>query len=100
MVEVDLVRQNITVYRHVEAEWLDGQGAGVRQQTVIDIPVVQNVREPLAGQLDHFIALARGKIDMGEELATLRAPHAVIAQVVEYAERDTLGTTGRRSPSK
>ena len=61
MVEVDLVRQDITVYRHIEAGWLDGTGAGVRQQTVIDIPVVENMREPLAGQLEHFIALARDR---------------------------------------
>ena len=47
MVEVDLVRQDVTVYRHIGGEWLEGAGAGVRQQTVIDIPVVQNMREPL-----------------------------------------------------
>ena len=46
LVEVDLVRQDVTVYHHVEGEWLGGRG-GVRQQTVIDIPVVQNMREPL-----------------------------------------------------
>ena len=66
----------------------------MRQQTVIDIPVVQNMREPLAGQLDHFIALASGQLDAGEELATLRAPHAVVAQVIDYADRDTMGTSG------
>jgi predicted dehydrogenase len=88
MVEVDLVRQDVTVYRHVEGEWLDGQNAGVRQQTVIDIPVVYNMREPLAGQLDHFIALADGRLDAAEELATLRSPHAVVAQIVDYAEGD------------
>ncbi len=94
MVEVDLVRQDVTVYRHIEGEWLDGPGGGVRQQTVIDIPVVQNMREPLAGQLGHFIALATGQLDAGEELATLRAPHAVIAHVIDYADRDTMGTSG------
>jgi predicted dehydrogenase len=100
MVEVDLVRQNITVYRHIEGQWLDGQGAGVRQQTVIDIPVVQNVREPLASQLDHFIALARGKLDAREELATLRAPHAVVAQVIDYAGRATPGSAARHTSSQ
>ena len=62
LVEVDLVRQDVTVYHHVEGEWLDGRG-GVRQQTVIDIPVVRNMREPLAGQLDHFKAVFRGRLD-------------------------------------
>jgi predicted dehydrogenase len=91
LIEVDLVRQDVTVYRHVEGAWLDGHNAGVRQQTVIDIPVVQNMREPLADQLDHFIALATGQADAGEELATLRAPHAVVAQVIDYASRDVMG---------
>ena len=94
MVEVDLVRQDVTVYRHIEGEWLQGQVPGVRQQTVIDIPVVQNMREPLAGQLDHFIALVSGQLDAEEELATLRAPHAVVAQVIDYADRDMMGTSG------
>jgi predicted dehydrogenase len=94
LVEVDLVRQDVTVYHHIEGEWLEGQGGGVRQQTVIDIPVVQNVREPLAGQLDHFIALASGQLDAGEELATLRAPHAVVARVIDSAAGDTSGTSG------
>jgi predicted dehydrogenase len=92
LVEVDRVRQDVTVYRHIEGEWLDGQGGGVRQQTVIDIPIVQNMREPLAGQLDHFIALARGQLDAAAELATLRAPHAVVARVIEYADLDAMGT--------
>ena len=90
LVEVDLVRQDVTVYHHVEGEWLDGRG-GVRQQTVIDIPVVQNMREPLAGQLDHFIALARGRRDAEAELATLWSPHAVVARVIDYADRETMG---------
>jgi len=93
LVEVDLVRQDVTVYRHIEGEWLAGQGGGVRQQTVIDIPVVQNMREPLAGQLDHFIALASGQLDAGTELATLRAPHAVVAQVIDDARRATRGAS-------
>jgi predicted dehydrogenase len=88
LVEVDLVRQDVTVYRHIEGEWLDGQSPGVRQQTVIDIPVVHNKREPLASQLNHFIALANGQLDAAEELATLRAPHAVVAQVIDYAAPD------------
>ena len=87
LVEVDLVRQDVTVYHHVEGEWLNGRG-GVRQQTVIDIPVVQNMREPLAAQLDHFIALATGRLDADAELATLLPPHAVVARVIDDADRE------------
>ena len=100
MIEVDLVRQDVTVYRHIEGEWLQGQVPGVRQQTVIDIPAVQNIREPLAGQLEHFIALVSGQLDAEEELATLRAPHAVVAQVIDCADRDMMGTSGREENQK
>jgi predicted dehydrogenase len=96
LVEVDLVRQDVTVYRHVDTDWLDDSGTGIRQQTVIDIPVVQNAREPLAGQLDHFIALATGQADAATELETLLPPHAVVAQVMEYADRDTFGVTSEQ----
>ena len=100
MVEVDLVRQDVTVYRHIEGEWLDGQIPGVRQQTVIDIPAVQNIREPLAGQLEHFIGLVSGQFDAEEELATLRAPHAIVAQLIEYAAHDMIGTSGDEEDRK
>jgi predicted dehydrogenase len=99
LVEVDLVRQDVTVYHHVEGEWLDGRG-GVREQTVIDIPVVRNMREPLAAQLDHFIALARGQLDAEAELATLWSPHVVVAQVIDYAEREAMGTLPMAVPER
>jgi predicted dehydrogenase len=83
MVEVDLVRQDITVYRHVGADFLESEGHGYRQQTVMDIPVVQNAREPLVSQLEHFVALATGEADAAAELDSLRAPHAVVAKIVE-----------------
>ena len=83
MVEVDLVRQDITVYRHVGADFLESEGHGYRQQTVMDIPVVQNAREPLVSQLEHFVALATGEADAAAELDSLRAPHAVVARIVE-----------------
>ena len=83
MVEVDLVRQDITVYRHVGADFLESEGHGYRQQTVMDIPVVQNAREPLISQLEHFVALASGEADATAELESLRAPHAVVAKIVE-----------------
>ncbi len=97
LVEVDLLRQDVTVYRQIEGEWLDGQGGGVREQTVIDIPVVHNAREPLAAQLDHFVALASGRLDAAAELATLRAPHAVVAEIVDYAGHDTIRAAGELS---
>ncbi len=87
MVEVDLVRQDVTVYRHVGADFLEGRGAGFRQQTVIDIPVIPYGREPLAGQLDHFLRLIAGEIDPEQELDTLVEPHRLVARVVELGQR-------------
>jgi predicted dehydrogenase len=80
LVEVDLVRQDITVYRHVGADFLSGAQTGYRQQTVIDIPAIEYRQEPLAGQLDHFVALVRGTADAAAELDTLVAPHRVVTQ--------------------
>jgi predicted dehydrogenase len=82
LVEVDLVRQDITVYRHVGADFLSGAQTGYRQQTVIDIPAIEYRHEPLAAQLDHFVALVRGTADAQEELATIVAPHRVIARAM------------------
>ena len=41
LVEVDLVRQDLTVYRHVENEPLHDDGPGYRQQTIIDLPTIR-----------------------------------------------------------
>jgi predicted dehydrogenase len=87
LVEVDLVRQDITVYRHVGADFLDGAHTGYRQQTVIDIPSIEYGKEPLAAQLDHFVDLIRGDADPGAELASLLPPHRVVAQTIESAGR-------------
>jgi predicted dehydrogenase len=94
MIEVDLVRQDITVYRHVGADFLEDGGHGYRQQTVMEIPVVQNAREPLVSQLEHFVALASGEVDATEELESLRAPHAVVAKIVEAGRSNS----GRAAP--
>jgi predicted dehydrogenase len=93
MIEVDLVRQDITVYRHVGADFLEDGGHGYRQQTVMDIPVVQNAREPLVSQLEHFVALASGEADATEELDSLRAPHAVVAEIVEVGRAASMRTS-------
>jgi predicted dehydrogenase len=82
-IEVDLLRQDVTVFRHVGNEFED-TGA-YRQQTVIDIPVIANRREPLIAQLDHFVALVRGEIDHAAERASLLPPHEVVARALAQA---------------
>ncbi len=78
LVELDLLRQDITVYRHVGNAPLDTDGLGYRQQTVIDIPFIPRGGEPLALQFQRFVDLARGNQDADEERRTLLGPHRVI----------------------
>jgi predicted dehydrogenase len=87
LVEVDLVRQDVTVYRHVDADLIEGKNVGYRQQTVIDIPAITNAREPLASQLDHFLTLVRGDGDAERELDSLAPPHQITARAIETARQ-------------
>jgi predicted dehydrogenase len=83
LVEIDLFRRDVTVYRHVGAELIESASGGYRQQTVIDIPALTTASEPLAGQLAYFLELARGNADADAELASLEAPHQLTARAIE-----------------
>ena len=85
LIEVDLLRRDLTVYHHVGADFLPGRDTGYRQQTVIDIPVISDSREPLASQLDQFVGLVRGELDKDEERASILPPHTVLDQVMKSA---------------
>jgi predicted dehydrogenase len=85
LVEIDLLRADVTVYRHVRHE--AARGAGYRAETIIEIPFVRHRGEPLASQLDHFLALIEGRADPEVERATLLEPHAVAARVAASAGR-------------
>ena len=89
-VEVDLVRQDLTVYRHVENEPLHDSGPGYRQQTIIDIPTIQRPREPLATQLDRFVAVVRGEFDAETEIDSLLAPHRVIDSLLHRSAAEDI----------
>ncbi len=84
VIEVDLLRQVITVYRHVQANEFD-QDAGYSQQTIIDIPVMRFLGEPLQLQLQHFVGLVDGTIDAEAELAGILAPHVAIDELTRLA---------------
>lgn len=78
-IAIDLLRQDITIYRHVDhAAADDSTGLGYRQQTVIEIPMIRFQGEPLVTQLDAFVDL----VDSGSDLARVReellAPHIVL----------------------
>lgn len=80
--ELDLLRQNLTVYRHVAHDLTVDGVKGYRAETVIDIPFIRHAGEPLALQLTYFLELIDGRADPVRELDTIPAPHAV-AELVE-----------------
>lgn len=83
-IDVDLLRQSVTVYRHIEESSAD-QDSGYRQQTIIEIPVIRYQGEPLQLQLQHFVDLVVGAGDPAAELESLLPPHRVVARVGESA---------------
>lgn len=86
-IEVDLLRQDVTVYRHVRHEQVTGTPLQYRSETVVDIPFVRHAGEPLALQLHHFVDLVRGRVDADAERRRLVGPHTVASSVVDAAGR-------------
>ncbi|MBN9745850.1 MULTISPECIES: Gfo/Idh/MocA family protein [unclassified Amycolatopsis] len=85
MIEIDLLRRDVTIYRHVSHDSVTPDGLGYRQQTVIEIPELVTAREPLATQLDRFVDLLEGKVDADVERALILPSHEVVAQVLAEA---------------
>ena len=77
LIEVDLLRRTVTVFRHVFGD-ADEDGRGYRQQTSIEIPEITNSREPLAAQFDHFVDLLQGEADADAERRSILPSHAVV----------------------
>jgi predicted dehydrogenase len=77
MIELDLLRQDISVYRNITQEQFVKDAITYRAHTVIDIPFVRHGGEPLALQLAHFVGLLRGGEDPFSDGARLLAPHEV-----------------------
>lgn len=93
VIEVDLLRQVITVYRHVQANEFD-EDAGYSQQTIIDIPVMRFLGEPLQLQLQHFVGLIDGSVDAEAELDGILAPHVVIEELTRLARARPTASPG------
>jgi predicted dehydrogenase len=56
LLEVDLLRRDITIYRNVSEDSLEN-GSGYKQQTIIEIPTLITNTEPLVSQLNHFVSM-------------------------------------------
>jgi predicted dehydrogenase len=85
MIEIDLLRRDVTIYRHVSHDSVTPDGLGYRQQTVIEIPELVTAREPLATQLDRFLELLEGKVDADTERDLILPSHTVVDQVLTQA---------------
>jgi predicted dehydrogenase len=83
--ELDLLRQDIAVYRHVGHQQLVAGMMTYRAETIVDIPFVRHSGEPLALQFNHFLNLIDGQIDAAEELESIIAAHEVAAQLERHA---------------
>jgi predicted dehydrogenase len=94
LIELDLIRRDVTIYRHVSHDAATPDGLGYRQQAVIEIPELITAREPLAAQLDHFLDLVEGTTDAAAERASILPAHQVIAAVLTDAT-PTSGRTGQ-----
>jgi predicted dehydrogenase len=82
MVEIDLLRRDVTVTRHVADDAFTDQGRSYRQQAVIEIPELVTSREPLATQLDRFLGLLAGEVDADAERLTILPSHEVVAEAL------------------
>jgi predicted dehydrogenase len=88
LLELDLLRANISVYRHVHQEQLTEGGTAYRAETIVDIPFVRHAGEPLALQLEHFLDLVEGKADPEDERRSLLPPHDIAAAVEQSMSAD------------
>jgi predicted dehydrogenase len=87
-IEVDLLRQDVTVYRNVSQEITrGGNGVGYRASTEIDIPFVRHTGEPLALQFSHFLTLVAGTGDHDAERDQIRPPHVLMSEVEDGGNR-------------
>jgi predicted dehydrogenase len=84
-IEVDLLRQAVTIYRHVDAEAASADGLGYRQQTVTEIPAIAQLGEPLAVQLSRFVDLIEGVADADAEREAILPAHRAVARAMDTA---------------
>jgi predicted dehydrogenase len=85
LTEIDLLRKDVTVYRHVSDQMMEDMSRGYRQQTVIDIPEIVSSQEPLVAQLSHFVDLINGDADAELERSGLIPAHEIVQKIMEQS---------------
>lgn len=89
VVELDLNRRDVTVYRNGDVQFLDGGERGYKQQSVIEIPEITDSTEPLVAQLNHFLDLVEEKVDSEVELNSLIPSHEIVAAILNNSSTAT-----------
>ena len=87
LLDLDLLRADLTVYRNIRQEHAVAQGLTYRAETIIDIPFVRHTAEPLALELDHFLDLIEGKADRSAEIDGIIPAHQVAHEVEKECNR-------------
>jgi len=77
MIEVDLLRRGVTLYRHSTISEDRPGGAGYRQMTEMEVPEITG-REPLATQFDRFLDLVAGSVDIDAERRSILPAHRIV----------------------
>jgi predicted dehydrogenase len=85
LIEADLIRRDVTIYRHVSLDAATPDGRGYRQQSIIEIPELTTSREPLAAQLDHFLDVLDGTVDADTERARIMPAHRAVGRLLQSA---------------
>jgi predicted dehydrogenase len=80
--EIDLIRHHVTIYR-------------LGSPTIVDVPAIP-CREPLASQLDHFLALVNGTVDAEAERRSVLPAHEILAAALEAPSSASVPTRLRR----
>jgi hypothetical protein len=79
--DVDLLRQDVTVYQHRSQALTGGPAPSYRAETIVDIPFVRHGGEPLLLQLRQFARLLEGAVDVDSERDSILPAHEVAAFV-------------------
>jgi predicted dehydrogenase len=94
MVEVDLLRRGVTLYRHTTiTDDAAIAGAGFRQVTEMEVPEITG-REPLATQFSRFLDLIGGRIDADAERASIVPAHRIVDRALAAGARNATAEVG------
>ena len=97
MVEVDLLRRGVTLYRHTTiTDDAVVSGAGFRQVTEMEVPEITG-REPLASQFDRFLELIDGTLDADIERSSIIPAHRIVDRALAASASTLLAPAGAGS---